>query len=258
MKVLPLFTSAYSFRSILTLDKTEKVTEDKPFDPDAADSIVKICEDEGIKDLYLVEENMVGLLEAKKNIGKSVNLRFGLRLTFCADITQKTEESEKTECKYVIFACSPQGYTLLTQIFTKANVEGYYDGRPRMDFKAMKDLWSEEHLILAVPFYDSFIHRNVCYLANCVPDFSYTNPVFFIENNGLFFDDLVLESINEFDKENKHDREEVQTIYYKDRKDFFAWQTYKCMKNESTLRVPNLNNCMSDSFCVENWKERNT
>jgi DNA polymerase III alpha subunit len=118
MKVLPLFTSAYSFRSILTLDKGS--------DEGGADSIIKICKDEGIKNLYLIEDNMVGFLEAKKYAGKAVNLRFGLRLTFCSDITQKTDESEKTESKYVIFACSPVGYTLLTQIFTAANVEGFH------------------------------------------------------------------------------------------------------------------------------------
>ncbi len=256
MKVLPLFTSAYSFRSILTLDKPPSTDKEKEEYEGSSDTIIKICKDEGIKDLYLVEDNMVGLLEAKKNAGKDITLRFGLRLTFCADIKQKTDESEKSQCKYVIFACDPQGYGLLTQIFTKANVDGFYK-QARMDFNVLKEFWNEEHLTLVVPFYDSFIHRNACHTSICIPDFSYTNPVFFIENNGLFFDDLILSFIDKFDKENKYDRERVQSIYYKDRKDFLAWQTYKCMDNDSTLRVPNLQNCMSDAFCVENWKEVN-
>ncbi len=256
MKVLPLFTSAYSFRSILTLDKVEKPTEEKPFDPDAADSIIKICQDEGIKDMHLVEDNMVGLLEAKSNAGKDINLRFGLRLTFVADLTDKSEESDNTRCKYVIFARNDAGYFRLMEIFTKANVDGYHYGA-RMDFKALKQFWSEDDLILCVPFYDSFIHRNSCYLSNCIPDFSYAEPTFFLENNGLFFDDLITKGINDFDSANKYSRREVKSIYYKDRKDFFAWQTYKCIKNESTLRVPNLEHCMSDAFCVEAWKEVN-
>ncbi len=91
MKVLPLFTSAYSLRSILTLDKPKDSVEGGP------DSIIKICEDEKLDTLYLVEDNMVGFLEAKKNAGKKINLRFGLRITICADMNQKIDESRKTE-----------------------------------------------------------------------------------------------------------------------------------------------------------------
>lgn len=250
MKVLPLFTSAYSFRSILTLDKPDDVTEGGP------DSIVKICKDEGIKNLFLVEDNMVGFLEAKKNCGKDVQLSFGLRITVCADMTQKTDESKKTEAKYVIFARNPAGYFRLTQIFTKANLEGFYD-YPRADFKMLKEFWSEDDLILVVPFYDSFIHKNTCYLSNCLPDFSFGKPTFFIENNGIYFDGLLEKAINTFDPKGEYERMQTKTIYYKDRKDFLAWQTYKCIKNESTLRKPNLENCMSDAFCVEAWKEVN-
>ncbi len=249
MKVLPLFTSAYSFRSILTLDKPDEVTEGGP------DSIIKICKDEGIKQLFLVEDNMVGFLEAKKNAGKDIQFSFGLRITVCANMADKTDDSKKTESKYVIFAKNANGYFRLVEIFTKANLEGYFEG-PRIDFAALKTLWSDD-LILVVPFYDSFVHRNTCTLATCVPDFSFTKPVFFIENNGLYFDNMIQESIDEFDPEKKFDRQAVKTIYYKDRKDFVAWQTYKCIKNESTLRKPNLEQCMSDAFCVESWKEVN-
>jgi DNA polymerase III alpha subunit len=257
MKVLPLFTSAYSFRSILTLDKPEKPKEGEVPDTSGADSIIQICQEEKLKHMYLVEDNMVGLLEAKKNAGKDIELRFGLRLTFCADIAQKNDESVKSECKYVIFACSPVGYTLLTQIFTAANVEGYHDGKARMDFKTLKRFWDEKELTLVVPFYDSFIHRNSCYPANCLPDFSFANPVFFLENNGLYFDGQLERAIKEFDKDNTYFKRAVKSIYYKNRKDFLAWQTYKCMQNDSTLRVPNMEDCMSDAFCVEAWKEAN-
>lgn len=250
MKVLPLFTSAYSFRSILTLDKPDDVQEG------GADSIIKICKDEGIKDMFLVEDNMVGFLEAKKNAGKDIQFHFGLRISVCADMTQKTEESKATESKYVIFARNANGYFRLTQIFTKANVDGYF-GHPRIDFKTLKTFWDDNDLILVVPFYDSFIHRNTCYMANCIPDFNFTKPTFFIENNGLYFDGLLEEAINDFDSTAQYDRQQVKSIYYKNRKDFLAWQTYKCIKNESTLRKPNLENCMSDAFCVEAWKEVN-
>ncbi len=250
MKVLPLFTSAYSLRSILTLDKPKDSVEGGP------DSIIKICEDEKLDTLYLVEDNMVGFLEAKKNAGKKINLRFGLRITICADMNQKIDESRKTEAKYVIFARNPNGYFRLTQIFTSANADGFF-GYPRIDFKTLRQFWSEDDLMLIIPFYDSFIHKNTCYLSSCLPDFSFTKPTFFIENNGLYYEGLLQKAIQEFDRANDYERQETKTIYYKDRKDFSAWQTYKCIKNESTLRVPNLQDCMSDAFCVEAWKEVN-
>jgi len=250
MSVLPIFTSAYSFKSILTLDKPSDIEEGGP------DSIVQICKDEGIKTLYLVEDNMVGLLEAKKNCGKDVQLAFGLRLTFCADITVKTPESKKTECKYIIFARNAQGYFRLNQIFTKSNLEGFF-GQARMDFKTLKEFWNEDDLILVIPFYDSFIFNNTTTLSNCIPDFTYANPTFFIEDNNLYFDDIILQAIESFDTENKYEKTKAKSIYYRNRKDFLAWQTYKCIMNESTLRVPNLDNCASDEFCIESWKEVN-
>lgn len=256
MKVLPIFTSAYSFRSILTLDKIEKPDANKPLPVGGPDSIIKICEEEDIKTLFLVEDNMVGFLEAKKNLKKGRELAFGLRLTFCSDITDKSPESEATESKFIIFAKNPAGYFRLTKIFTKANIEGFLNG-PRMDFKTLKEFWSDEDLYLVVPFYDSFIFNNTNYICSCVPDFSYIKPVFFLEDNGIFFDELIKENVEKFDKLNQYEKVWVKSIYYKDKKDFLAWQTYKCIKNESTLRVPNLNNCMSDKFSVEGWREAN-
>lgn len=248
MDILPLFTSAYSFRSILTLDKPDTVEVGGP------DSIIKICKEEGIKSLFLVEENMVGFLEAKKNCGKDIHLCFGLRLTFCSDITVKTPDSEKTECKFVIFALNAAGYARLNKIFTKANVVGHHR-TARMDFQTLKEFWSDEDLLLAVPFYDSFIFRNSFYQSNCIPDFSYITPIFFVEDNGLYFDDVIQEGIENFDTEHKYVRQRVKSIYYKERKDFLAWQTYKCIDNESVLTKPNLEDCSSDEFCLESWKE---
>lgn len=253
-KVLPLFTSAYSFRSILTLDKFD---DKKASDPYAPDSIIQICKEAGLKKFYLVEDNMVGTLEAVKNSGKSLQVVIGLRLTFCTDIEVKTDDSAKTECKYVIFAHNDSGRIRLNKIFSRANRYGFFH-KPRMDFKNLKEFWSSEDLTLAVPFYDSFIYMNSFHNHFCIPDFSYLDPEFLVENNGIFFEDIITERIDAFDSENKYKRVSAKSIYYKNRADFLAWQTYKCIKNESTLRVPNLPNCSSAEFCFESWKEANS
>lgn len=249
MHKIPLFTSAYSFRSILTLDKPKEVKDGGP------DSIIKICEDEKIKDLFLIEEDMVGFLEAKKNCGKDINLHFGLRISICGDINDKETSSRKTESKYIIFATNDNGYYGLVKISSFANTQGF-NKYPRIDFKNLKKLWGDG-LLLAIPFYDSFIHRNWCYISSCVPDFSFCKPVFFVEDNGLFIDDIIKQGIESFCKDSDYEKINTKTIYYKDKEDFKAWQTYKCIKDESrkaTLHMPGLEQCASDLFCVEAWK----
>ena len=56
--MIPLFKSHYSLgRSILTL-------EDKDEKDDYPDSIIQICKENKMKELYLVEDNMSSFLEA--------------------------------------------------------------------------------------------------------------------------------------------------------------------------------------------------
>ena len=85
--VLPLFKSHYSIgRSILTLD--EESLEDGP------DSIVEIAKEYALSEVFLIEDNMGGFLQAYQNLDKAgVKLIYGLRLTICPDIEDKNEES---------------------------------------------------------------------------------------------------------------------------------------------------------------------
>jgi DNA polymerase III alpha subunit len=252
MKVIPLFTSAYSFRSILTVAPPEKTKEG------GADSIIKIAKDRGIETVFLVEDNMASFLEAKKSCGDSINLAYGFRVTICSDATSSEEEVESTCSKYVIFAKNALGYKKLIEIATRASVDFSKKGEPRLDFKILKSLWDEKCLLLAVPFYSSFLHRNSCNFAECVPDFSFCNPVFFWEDNLLYLDSLIQDAINMFTNfGEKYEIVKSKTIFYKNREDFAAWQTYKCIQNRSTLEAPNLEHCASREFCVESWEEQN-
>ena len=58
-EIIPIFKSHYSLgRSILTLNlpKEEEVT-------DSSDSIFDICQQFGVKEVYVVDDNMAGFLE---------------------------------------------------------------------------------------------------------------------------------------------------------------------------------------------------
>jgi hypothetical protein len=100
-------------------------------------------------------------------------------------------------------------------------------------------------------------------LANCIPDFSKIKPSFFVESNNLPFDSIVKKYVDKFANEGKAlSKQLVKSIYYKDKKDYAALQTYKILCNRSfgkvaSLSSPNLNHFGSEDFSFESYLECN-
>jgi DNA polymerase III alpha subunit len=247
--MLPIFRSNYSLTSVLTLDApTEKENrlQNQP------DSIFDICNDYGLQDVFIVDNTLTGLVEAYENAKKAkLNLRFGYRVSVCRDITDKTPESEITESKFIIFA-TQGSFKELIKLHNISTTDGIYNGRPRLDFKTLKENWSK-NLALAVPFYDSYVYYNLLYGRQCVPELDFTNPAYLIENNGLPFDGLLINHIQETIKD--YEIIPSKTIYYRDRKDFKSYMTYRCILNRTTFQKPELRHFGSQEFCMEAWKE---
>jgi len=253
--MLPLFKSDFSIgKSILTLELPEK-TQDG-----GSDSVFEIALSSDFKELILVEDSLTGFLQAHKN-SQALNLHliFGLRITTCSDLKSDPKETErKDESKIIIFAKGDKGCKLLNQIYSLA----FTEGSGRIDYKNLKKFWSED-LLLVIPFYDSFIFNNATFFSNCIPDFSFTSPVFFIENNSLPFDFAIRDKVKEYCLKKKYTIEEAKSIYYNKREDLAAFQTYKCICNRSFasgdigLVNPRLEHCGSAEFSFESWKECN-
>ena len=131
-----------------------------------------------------------------------------------------------------------------------------------MDESFLRELWSDEHLKLAVPFYDSFIFNNTMHFSTCTPDLSFTKPIFFIEDNNLPFDHLIKEETEAYCKKNKYKTEKVKSIFYANEEDFSAYQAYKCICNRGfkarTLDCPNFDHQGSDQFSFESWRREVT
>ena len=250
-EVVPLFKSHYSLgSSILTLEKAGETAENYP------DSIIDIVKNNKLKKFFLIDDNMSGFLQGYSNAKEAgLDFIFGLRISICSDMLQKDEESKTETCKYIILVKSLEGYKRLVKIYTKASKEGFYY-YPRIDFKNLNKLWNEDDLELAIPFYDSFIFNNAMGSALCIPDFNKINPVFFLEDNDLPFDDLVRDRVAQY-CEDKYEMIETQSIYYKDKKDFKAYLTFKCINNRSVLDKPQFDHMCSDEFCFQSWKEKN-
>ena len=248
-EIIPIFKSHYSLgRSILTLNlpKEEDAT-------DSADSVFDICQYAGLKEVYLVDDNMAGFLEAFTNAEElKIKLIFGLRLTFCSDHSNKSEEGRQNSYKNIIFAKNANGYKQLIKIYTFAAQEGFYY-EPRIDFNSLKPLWDKD-LLLAVPFYDSFLYNNKYTDSQCVPDFSFTDPVFFTEDNDTLLDKDMQARVLDFCSD-KYEVVKTKSIYYKNREDFPAYLTFRCINGRTTVEKPNFDGMCSPEFCYESYLE---
>tara|TARA_R100000008_G_scaffold67884_1_gene44988 strand:+ start:7520 stop:8284 length:765 start_codon:yes stop_codon:yes gene_type:complete len=248
-EIIPIFKSHYSLgRSILTLNPPKD-----PSEIDSSDSVFDICSDLGLREMFLVDDNMTGFLEAYTNAESlKVKLIFGLRLTFCPDALNKSEEGRHHSYKNIIFAKNAAGYRQLIKIYTFAAQEGFYY-EPRIDFSHLKPLWTND-LLMAVPFYDSFLYNNKYTDSQCVPDFSFCDPIFFIEDNDVLLDKDMQRRVKDF-CDNTYATQKTKSIYYRDKKDFSAYLTFRCINKRTTVDKPNFDGMCSDRFCYESYLE---
>lgn len=247
--MIPLFKSHYSLgRSILTL-------EDKAEKDDYPDSIIQICKENKMKEVYLVEDNMSSFLEAYSNCRKNnIKLNYGLRISVTESMADKSEDSKTKSSKIILFFKNKKGYQQLTKLYSIAAKEGFYY-EPRLDYETISKNWTDD-LILCIPFYDSFIFNNTLKNSLCIPQFDFTKPIFFIEDNDLPFDSLVKQKALSFAKNNNLKIYKTKSVFYKERKDFKAYLTFRCINNRSVLNKPNLDHMSSNEFCFESLNKK--
>ena len=221
----PLFkTHASIGRSILRLDDVDR-----------------ICTDNNIDEVYLVEDSMTSFPEAFRLFGD--RLRFGLRFSIFND-----QDSPESESKVIGFADGDEGCRDLYKLFTES-----FD-------KKLTTPWDDyENIHFSIPFYDSFLHKNITTFGNCMPNLP-RQVWFHMEDNGLPFDGILRSKVKEFIKNHPNPSCEVKSIYYENKEDVEAFQTYKAICNrqpgrQANLSNPRLDHFGSDRFCVEAWKE---
>jgi DNA polymerase-3 subunit alpha len=245
--MIPLFKSHYSLgRSILTL-------EDKSERDEYPDSIIQIAKENKLSEIFLVEDNMSSFLEAYTNTkNNNIKLNYGLRVSVTENINDKTDESRLKNSKFILFFKNKRGYELLTKLFSIAAKDGFYY-EPRLDYSTIEKNWTED-LILAIPFYDSFIFNNTLKNTICVPQLNFTKPIAFIEDNDLPFDLIVKEKMLSFAQKNDLEVFNGKSIYYNSKKDFKTYLTFRCINNRSILNKPELDHMTSNEFCFESIK----
>lgn len=249
--IIPIFYDHSSKKSILTFDKAEEQIEGGP------DSIIKICKENNIDKCYFVSNNFHTYIQAWKNCKKEkIQLIFGLELWICEDTSIKDENSVRNEHKIIIFQKNSEGYKDLINIYTacKTNLDNKYY-KFRFDFNKLNKLWTD-NLILVLPFYDSFIHRNLLsYGANIVPNFP-INPILLKEiDSGIPFENLITEKLNEYKEKNNLEGVLVKSIFYKNKGDIKPYTVYRCIHEKTSYSNPGLSYFSSPNFSFENYLE---
>jgi DNA polymerase III alpha subunit len=245
--MIPLFKSTYSRKSILTLEKPDTQN-------DGPDSIFSIAKDHGLQQIVLVEDEFTGFktaLDRSKELG--INLIFGIRFNVCNE--RISEDQKSSAHKLIVFAKNDDGARELMKLYSLAFTEsgGF------LDCATLKEKWSP-NLSLAIPFYDSFIHRNAFYFQTCVPDLQFATPTVFLENNGLPYNETLRTKAIKLALENNWPTVDTKTIYYRNNHDYDAYVTYRIVtgriggKNQ-TLDKPELEDMSSDEFSFESYLE---
>lgn len=252
-KVIPLFSTSASLQEggIFTVEKAgEKEKLGRKTGPV---SLCDLAKDEGLKEVAMVESNFINFMQASKNFDSiGVQFKFGLKLVVCEDMADKSESSYKTESKIIVFMGSDSGYSSLIKIYSKACTDGFYN-IPRIDWKTLKQMWCED-LVLAFPFYSSFLAKNTLSFATILPDLP-VKPILFVENQLLPFDSILNDAVTKYASTEKVDVQPVKSIYYKNRNDAKSWMVYQCILRRSTWDKPNIDHCTSREFSWESYKE---
>ena len=130
--MLPLFKSHYSIgKSILTLNPPSE-------DDGGSVSVFDIAKRNKLNKLILVEDSLIGFLEAKKNAeALDIQLIFGLRIDVCDDMSIIPDKKNPV-CihKMIVFANNTNGCILLNKIYSLA----FTKGGGKIDFNSFKTL----------------------------------------------------------------------------------------------------------------------
>ena len=251
--IIPLFKSHYSIgKSILTLsDESEKGGSDSIFDIYTEAKL----EEKLNNKIVIVEDSFMGFLQANQSCNKlGLDLVFGLRIDINED--QPEEKSKDNSHKVIVFAKNSDGCKSLYKIYSESKSNESFNS------ENLYELWDDKNLDLFVPFYDSFLFKNLFLFNSFTCDLSKFNPTFIIEQNELPYDFLLLDYIKDYCGKNSFNTLGAKSIYYNKRIDFDAFMCYKliCSRNsfsarKSSLDKPNLDHMGSREFCLESYLE---
>lgn len=252
--IIPLFHTSASLKEggIFTVEKAGAAA--KAGRVRGPVSLCDLAKSEGMKRMHIVASNWADFMSGYKNLKDiGCDLAFGLKVVICDDMAVKDEASWKSESKVVLFMRTDKAYHALINLYTKAATDGFY-WVPRLDWKTLRYMWSDE-LILALPFYSSFLAKNTLTFAAIAPDLP-AKPLLLREvGQQMPFDGLLNESVDRYAAATGAEVQLVKSIYYKRREDSKAWQVWQAILRRASYDSPQMDHCCSREFSYEAWKE---
>lgn len=243
MTVTPVFTSHYSVGegSLLTLAEPGKGKAGSP------QSVFDLTQSVGLKEVALVDTKIDGFIEGYKTSTKlGVKLCYGWKVVVCADMAIKDDASLQTESKVVIFCRDTQGYHDLLKLHNRATCAGFYY-RPRLDWVTLCALWTD-HLILALPYFSSFLAVNQLTFRRIVPDLPVKPWVFKEQAHDLPFGRLIDSAIDRYVADNPAEVIQTKQVYYPSRAHMEAHMTIRAVNERSSFASPNVDHLSSSAF----------
>lgn len=254
--IIPLFSSAGSLREggIFAVEKAG--TAAKAGRNLGPVNLCDLAKTEGLKQLHLVDDRPVNFMTAQKTL-KDVGcqLVFGLKLTVCDDIADKSEASLKNESKVVVWMAGDGSadYRALINLYSLAAQDGFYYV-PRLDWKTLAANWHDD-LILALPFYSSFLAKNTLTFASIVPTLPAAPLVLREVGQNLPFDGLLDDAVDRYAAATGAAIQRVKSIYYNRRVDAKSFVVWRAILKRASWEMPNMEWMWSREFAYEAWKE---
>jgi DNA polymerase III alpha subunit len=256
MKPLAIFTSHFSLgESLLTLEPPGKAKVGNPI------SVFDLAKRGNLTHVHLHESRLDGFLSAYSAATKAgLTLCFGLKLTICADMSDKSEPSRRTESKVIIMVKNTQGYHDLIRIANRAWTDGHFTHRDssygRGDWHLLRTFWTE-NLDLALPYFSSFVARNLLTMSQITPSLPVATPWVLREvKSELPFSSLIDSALDRYISGSNLQNYIVpsKTIYYEKRSDFKAYQTFRAINNRASFNSPGVDHLASSAFSYESFE----
>lgn len=265
--MIPIFSTHHSAKSILTFDDPDEIIDlqikngipkeqaKNLLDTESV-SVFNIAREYGLKEIYVADSSFSGFIKAYTTAQKNkISLRYGIKFWVSQNLSEKTDESIRTESKITIWMLNSAAEKDLIKLYNHSWQKDNFYYQNRLDWVVLRKLWTP-NLGLSIDFYDGFLAQNLLKNGCCVPDLGFTEPVFDLCEMELPFDGLIDQKTLSFCAENKYETRRVHPVYYYSRADSRAYQVFRCIKERTTLQKPNLNHFSSNNFCWQSFCEK--
>jgi DNA polymerase III alpha subunit len=246
--IVPIFKTHGSLaKSIISYEDEEKISESGPV------SLISIVNTYNLKRVVVMDDSFLAFPSLYSSLPSNCELIFGINFLCCRDAKDKSEASLKTEHKISNLMKNSDGYKDLLRIHNAihTNQDNFYY-QMRADLDIIKSKWTD-NLLMIIPPYDNFIHKNLLFDSFCVPDFGNIKPIFTYAKMQIPWDYLLEEGIKNYATNNSCDIQEVHPVYYYKEEDVKAFYTYKLIENRSKFSEPELDFFCSNKFSWESY-----